>query len=84
VLRFVDRYGWRAYALPVLVALTIATLLHPVRAAQHGVTRSQRPAAVDQSAGQPHAPTATPSATFTGETVVNLPSDPFPDHQPGW
>ena len=73
MLCFVDRYGWRAYALPVLVALTIATLLHPVHAAQRGLARSQQPAAVDQPAGQPHAPAATPSTTFTGGAVMNLP-----------
>ena len=73
MLRFVDRHGWRAYALPVLVALTIATLLHPVHAAQRGSVRIQRLVPPAQSAGQQHASAATPSATLTGAAVVNLP-----------
>ncbi len=72
MLCFVDQYGWRAYALPVLVAMTIATLLQPVRAAQRGSVGSQRPA-VPSQADQQHAHAATPSATGT-HAVMNLPA----------
>ena len=51
---FVHRYGWRAYAIPVLLALTVVVVLQlarpPVSSSTAGVQTS--PAAVSAAAGQ--------------------------------
>jgi hypothetical protein len=47
--RFVHRYGWRAYALPLLSAVTVAAILHPAADDRHDPAHA---AASTQSAGQ--------------------------------
>jgi lipoprotein-anchoring transpeptidase ErfK/SrfK len=52
---FVRRYGWRAYAVPVLAVVTVAVLVRPVTSspATHAAARPARPAPASASAGAP-------------------------------
>jgi len=72
--RFVQMYGWRAYAIPVLVVATFVTLLD----AASVDSAAEGPAAVDQQPIPPRAPTSAvvtttpapvPSPTAGGEPV---------------
>lgn len=74
--QFTRRYGWRAYALPLLAAITVAALLTTggTDTAPQGA-RSQGPASHAPSA-QP--PSAQPSAPPTAPSSIQLKSD-----QPG-
>lgn len=49
--RFVKTYGWRAYALPVLIVVTIAALIDPAQA-HHASTTSPPAAAAGHQRGQ--------------------------------
>ena len=77
--RFVHRYGWRAYALPVLTAVTVAVLVHPGRRlpphvlAQDPPRPGQRPAGQHLLVGSANGPSSTP-------VVVNLPPLTDPTH----
>jgi Protein of unknown function (DUF3152) len=61
---FLRRYGWRAYALPVLVVLTIAALL---------TARTGKPAQVNTASGR-H-PGATAAAPPVASSSISLKSD---------
>jgi hypothetical protein len=77
VRRFVQRYGWRAYAIPLL---TVATLVTLVDLARPGTTpASSPPAATSSSVAAPSSPTATPTPSH-----VNAPpaGDAGPAAQP--
>jgi lipoprotein-anchoring transpeptidase ErfK/SrfK len=65
---FVRTYGWRAYALPLLVVVTVAALLTPTRSAQatddsraHAATRAPAPARTTSAKPAPVQQIALPS-----------------------
>jgi hypothetical protein len=55
--RFTDRYGWRAYALPVLVCLTAVALVttgsHRAARSEHASAAGPGPSRTQAAAGQP-------------------------------
>jgi lipoprotein-anchoring transpeptidase ErfK/SrfK len=68
VARFVERYGWRAYALPILTAITIAALVHddPTRTRQADSETGPRRAST-VAAADTRTPAATPGASVRVE-----------------
>jgi lipoprotein-anchoring transpeptidase ErfK/SrfK len=81
VTRFVQRYGWRAYALPVLTAITIAALLQSTTAA---AGRAQTAGAAPPVA-QRHGPATTGPTAPDGSTghAAATTSPPPPGSSPG-
>ena len=75
--RFADRYGWRAYALPVLSALTVAVAVDP-GAARHPRT-AQAAATQRSAAAAAGTPASRPAASRHGPTfpaqIVQLATD---------
>lgn len=59
---FAGRYGWRAYALPVLVVITLAALLTTNQVASKHAAAAPAPASVGASQ-RPGAPVAPPTAS---------------------
>jgi hypothetical protein len=68
---FARRYGWRAYALPVLLIITIAALVRGVQGSG-GSGGSPAPAAAGHAAARSTAPVAPPTASGS----IPLKSDP--------
>lgn len=61
---FVRRYGWRAYALPVLVVVTVLALISTSKPAQHASPPLSRPSVPGPGATRPaNAPPAGASST---------------------
>lgn len=84
---FVRRYGWRAYALPVLVVITIVALMTAGATAkpntgtrpQHAASGAQQPAAPPVANGDINLKSDTPGA---GAQNTALPSDGLPAGPP--
>jgi hypothetical protein len=93
---FTDRYGWRAYALPALVVVTVIALLTITRGGHDPVSSAAAPA--PQTSGHTTAPAASKSATApptapsnaqlktdapgTGSLNSALPADALPSGGP--
>ncbi len=83
---FFYRYGWRAYALPVLSVVTLVAALQPAHVAHRaGTTRSSAPPPITARAPAPATVTATATATATASPsgaaqpgTVALPADRTP------
>ncbi|MGY1781282.1 DUF3152 domain-containing protein [Geodermatophilus sp. SYSU D01036] len=80
--RFVARWGWRAYAIPLLVVATVLTVLDllgpgtPARVgATAGSTGSVASTATSSSAASSSAPSSTPSATPTDTPAPTAPAE---------
>jgi hypothetical protein len=75
VRRFVQRYGWRAYAIPLLTLATLATLVDLVVT---GTAPARTPSAPASAAG-PSAPAGTPSPARVSASAAG---DAGPSEQP--
>lgn len=74
VREFVRRYGWRAYALPALLVLTVVALLtvrDPASPRRSAATGNDHPAAGSPSASVPVAPQTIPLKSDTSTGQVN-------------
>ncbi len=63
---FVDRYGWRAYALPILAVITVVALMTSARSS-HKAAPANPVHAARGSAGTPSAGGAPPTASGTAQ-----------------
>jgi hypothetical protein len=71
---FIDRYGWRAYALPVLSILTVIALFRAGGGHNRADAAGHRATDATPASGSPSArPTAT---TSVGVRTISLPPDP--------
>ncbi len=84
-LRFVDRYGWRAYALPLLVVLTVLALLTSHSSSPSTASKAARPATPQSPASGGAGPADAASSqqlqadTPTGNSITTvLPSLALP------
>ena len=69
---FIDRYGWRAYALPVLTLLTLIALFRSGGGHNQAVAEEHRAASTTRATSGTTTVTGTPGPTRT----VALPADP--------
>jgi hypothetical protein len=68
--RFVERYGWRAYALPVLTVLTVAAVIAP----GHGGSSLRHPAAARPAAPRSSATQSAAAPPARGTTPLKVDS----------
>jgi hypothetical protein len=70
---FIDRYGWRAYALPVLVIVTVVALLTTTGSSgkSHPQGTAGRPATATTPAGTPAPPTASGNIALKSDAPGN-------------
>ena len=71
--RFARRYGWRAYALPVLLAVTVAVVVKPTHRAS--AAESAAPARVVVTSGAAAPAAATPAATTPAPVTLAVGQD---------
>lgn len=78
--RFVSAYGWRAYALPILLIITVLVLTDAVRAIGASAPASNGAAAVAPSASPPASTAASPPGT--GNYAAAIPTGVLPEGGP--